>query len=54
MPAVGTQVAAFNITTSTGGYVGANMGYAVPEPSLIVLLASGMIGLLCYAWRKRK
>ncbi len=26
----------------------------VPEPSSIVLLASGLIGLLCYAWRKRK
>jgi len=27
---------------------------AVPEPSTIVLLAAGLIGLLCYAWRKRK
>ena len=27
---------------------------AVPEPSTIVLLASGLIGLLCYAWRKRR
>jgi hypothetical protein len=27
---------------------------AVPEPSTIVLLASGLMGLLCYAWRKRK
>jgi hypothetical protein len=26
----------------------------IPEPSVIVLLASGLIGLLCYAWRKRK
>lgn len=26
---------------------------AVPEPSCVVLLASGLIGLLCYAWRKR-
>lgn len=26
----------------------------VPEPSTIVLLASALIGLLCYAWRKRK
>jgi hypothetical protein len=26
---------------------------AVPEPTAIVLFVSGMIGLLCYAWRKR-
>ena len=27
---------------------------SVPEPSTIVLLASGLIGLLAYAWRKRR
>jgi hypothetical protein len=27
---------------------------STPEPTSIVLLASGVIGLLCYAWRKRK
>lgn len=27
---------------------------AVPEPSVLVLAASGLIGLLAYAWRKRK
>ena len=26
----------------------------VPEPSTLVLLTTGLIGLLCYAWRKRK
>ena len=26
----------------------------VPEPGTLVLLASGLMGLLCYAWRKRK
>ena len=25
-----------------------------PEPSTVVLLATGLIGLLCYAWKKRK
>jgi hypothetical protein len=27
---------------------------AVPEPSTLALLAAGLIGLLAYAWRKRK
>ena len=26
----------------------------VPEPGTVALLASGLVGLLCYAWRKRK
>ena len=26
----------------------------VPEPGTLALLASGLIGLVCYAWRKRK
>jgi len=25
-----------------------------PEPSILLLAASGLIGLLCYAWRKRR
>ncbi len=29
-------------------------GVVVPEPSTLTLLAAGMIGLLAYAWRKRK
>jgi hypothetical protein len=28
--------------------------YTVPEPSTIMLLSTAAIGLLCYAWRKRK
>jgi len=26
----------------------------IPEPSALVLLSCGLLGLLCYAWRKRK
>ncbi|MCX7424977.1 MAG: PEP-CTERM sorting domain-containing protein [Planctomycetia bacterium] len=29
-------------------------GLAVPEPSTLALLASGLLGLLAYAWRKRR
>ena len=30
------------------------VGQVVPEPSTLALLAAGLIGLLAYAWRKRK
>ncbi|MBU4272624.1 MAG: PEP-CTERM sorting domain-containing protein [Planctomycetes bacterium] len=26
----------------------------IPEPGTLALLATGLVGLLCYAWRKRK
>ena len=29
-------------------------GTHIPEPSSIMLLGLGVVGLLCYAWRKRK
>ena len=29
-------------------------GFAIPEPGTLALLACGLIGLLAYAWRKRK
>lgn len=41
-----------------GGHVGFDNvtldAAAVPEPSLLTLFASGLLGLLAYAWRKRK
>ena len=29
-------------------------GQPIPEPSAIVLVTTGLIGVLCYAWRKQK
>jgi len=41
-----------------GGTSGAaydNLTYTpIPEPSTLVLLGMGLVGLLCYAWRKRR
>ena len=31
-----------------------NFGIAVPEPSTLVLLATALLGLLAYAWRRRR
>ena len=39
--AVGSQTHGFLLT-------------AVPEPSALLLAASGFVGLLAYAWRRRK
>jgi len=27
---------------------------SIPEPSTVMLFVSGLVGLLAYAWRKRK
>jgi len=36
--------------TGTSGH----MAFMIPEPSTLALLAGGLLGLLCYAWRKRR
>lgn len=38
----------FQLTGGTGG------GSTIPEPSTVALLATGLLGLLAYAWKKRK
>lgn len=42
--------------TSDQNYYWDNLVYtsAIPEPNTLVLLTAGVIGLLAYAWRKRK
>ena len=42
--------------TGSGGYID-NLSLTsvpIPEPGTLALLATGLIGLLCYAWRKRR
>lgn len=57
-PGLGTldEVAIFNtaLTTNQVLSIYTNGISTIPEPNTIVLLVSGMIGLLAYAWRKRK
>ncbi len=46
----------FGTDSSTTGYI-KNFQLSVdvvPEPSSLALLAGGLFGLLCYAWRKRR
>jgi len=38
---------------SSAVVTGASRFATVPEPSTFVLLASGLIGLLAYAWQRR-
>jgi len=50
-----SQVFIFNDTMARNEHftIGA-VALSTPEPSTMLLLASGLMGLLCYAWRKRK
>jgi hypothetical protein len=45
-----------NVGSSAGtcDFAHVTLTYAVPEPSAVMLLISGLLGLLCYAWRRRK
>lgn len=42
------------VRLSSGALAPADMLHGVPEPGTLVLLATGLLGLLAYAWRKRK
>jgi hypothetical protein len=65
-PTVGSILAGIYVSSGsdvsfTGGFgltnndfVSGSFSSVVPEPSTLALLASGLVGLLAYAWRKRK
>jgi hypothetical protein len=58
-PVAGVQAVKIVYTSNFGSdpYYGLNevrFAAATPEPGTIVLLTTGLIGLLAYAWRKRK
>ena len=49
----GTSLTATSGETRLGA-AGSIVFTPAPEPSTLALLTAGLIGLLCYAWRKRK
>ena len=51
----GTVSGQVGTLTGTLEIVGGNVVLSVvPEPGVLVLLATGLLGLLVYAWRKRR
>jgi hypothetical protein len=51
---VGNYSSTTSYYTNCGTMIMAVSGHVVPEPGTLALLAGGLVGLLAYAWRKRK
>jgi hypothetical protein len=52
---VGSSLGLFGLSTGgTGLSIGGTGLSIVPEPGTLILLGTGLLGLLCYAWRKRE
>jgi hypothetical protein len=49
-----TLTFADNVSNGWGTYLDAVSVTATPEPSSLTILFIGLVGLLAYAWRKRK
>ncbi len=50
-----TDIRSTLVDLSGGSYpLASQLELLIPEPGTFVLLATGLIGLLCYAWRKRR
>ena len=43
-----------DVVLSNMGKGGTSVAAAVPEPATLALLATGLLGLLAYGWRKRR
>ena len=44
----------YDLSFAGGALIGEVQAFATPEPSVLTLLGTGLCGLLCYAWRKRR